>query len=178
MIKKGVCSPLRGQQDSIVRGEAVRVIEVFPEIENRFLALFVRGAYGKWSLDLCCQMFCVTCAVGAADEQVVCVPAKVFGLERHTVYNRVDKDWRNAANQQSRYPIDAHFLLKSWARTTCRFGTSDSVLGFSHGGLPLASMGLLVTTRVRILDRRMPNGSIQHLGRRHHRLGQFRSRCW
>ena len=100
MIKKRVCSALRDEQESIMKCEIGRAVEVFPEIENRFLALFVRGAYGKCSLNLCCQLFYVTCAVGAGDKQVVCVPAKVFGLERNTFYNRVDKDWRNAANQQ------------------------------------------------------------------------------
>ena len=52
-LKKRVCSALRGEQESIMKCEIVRVVEVFPEIENRFRALFVRGAYGKCSLDLC-----------------------------------------------------------------------------------------------------------------------------
>jgi hypothetical protein len=82
--------------------EVVRLIEVFPEIENRLLALSVRGAYCECAFDLRRQLLCVTGAIDAGDQHVVCVPAKVFGLERNTFYNRVNKDRRNAADQQLR----------------------------------------------------------------------------
>jgi hypothetical protein len=59
MIKKGVCSPLRNQQESIMNGEVVRVVEVFPEIENRFMAFFVRGAYAEFRLT--CAASCFEC---------------------------------------------------------------------------------------------------------------------
>ncbi len=101
VLEKRVGAPKCDQNEAVIgRREAVRALEVLPEILDGLRALVVRCADREAALDLSGELLRASAGPLTHDKEIIRLPPKTLRLKMRFRHNGVDQDRRNATHKR------------------------------------------------------------------------------